>query len=48
MLAGAGVLVGAAAVAVKVNDDAGHAAAAAQRSWRVVKTLVLNIKEWVV
>lgn len=40
---GGGVAVGAGAVAL--NDDAKHAWAAAQRTYRVAATLALNIKE---
>lgn len=45
VIAGGGIAIG--AVAVTINDDAKHAYVAAQRSYRVVTTLVLNIKEYV-
>lgn len=45
LIAGGGIVIGAAAVTI--NDDAKHAYIAAQRSYRVLGTLVLNIKEWV-
>jgi hypothetical protein len=43
LVAGGVVAVG--AVAVATNDDAKHAWTAAQRSYRVLSTLVLNIRE---
>jgi aarF domain-containing kinase len=43
LVAGGAVAVG--AVAVATNDDAKHAWTAAQRSYRVLSTLVLNIRE---
>jgi aarF domain-containing kinase len=43
LVAGGAVAVG--AVAVATNDDAKHAWTAAQRSYRVLSTLVLNISE---
>ena len=45
VLIGGGVVVGATAIAV--NEDARHVYVAAQRSYRVVSTLVLNIREYV-
>jgi aarF domain-containing kinase len=45
VLIGGGLVIGAAAVAV--NEDARHVYVAAQRSYRVVSTLVLNIREYV-
>jgi hypothetical protein len=45
LLTGGGLAIGAAAVTI--NDDAKHAYVAAQRSYRVVATLVLNISEYV-
>ena len=45
LITGGGVAIGAAVVTV--NDDAKHAYVAAQRSYRVVATLVLNIREYV-
>lgn len=45
LIAGGGIAIGAAVVTV--NDDAKHAYVAAQRSYRVVATLVLNIREYV-
>lgn len=44
LIAGGGVAIGAAAITI--NDDAKHAYVAAQRSYRVVGTLVLNIKDY--
>jgi aarF domain-containing kinase len=44
-LAVAGGVVAVGAVAVATNDEAKHAWTAAQRSYRVLSTLVLNIKE---
>lgn len=45
MIVGGGLVIGAAAIAV--NEDAKHAYVAAQRSYRVVATLVMNIREYV-
>ena len=45
LIAGGGLAIGAGVVTI--NDDAKHAYVAAQRSYRVVGTLVLNIKEYV-
>jgi hypothetical protein len=45
LITGGGIAIGAAVVTV--NDDAKHAYVAAQRSYRVVATLVLNIREYV-
>ena len=45
LITGGGIAIGAAFVTV--NDDAKHAYVAAQRSYRVVATLVLNIREYV-
>ncbi|KAI4696237.1 uncharacterized protein J4E88_000410 [Alternaria novae-zelandiae] len=44
LITGGGVAIGAAIVTV--NDDAKHAYVAAQRSYRVVATLVLNIRDY--
>ncbi|KAL6707195.1 hypothetical protein ACN47E_004742 [Coniothyrium glycines] len=44
LIGGGGIAIG--AVAVTINDDAKHAYVAAQRSYRVVTTLVLNIKDY--
>lgn len=44
-IAAGALTIGAAAV-VTVNDDAKHAYTAAQRSYRVLATLYLNIKEY--
>ncbi|KAI4652338.1 hypothetical protein J4E93_002539 [Alternaria ventricosa] len=44
LITGGGVAIGAAVVTV--NDDAKHAYVAAQRSYRVVATLVLNIRDY--
>ena len=45
MIAGGALTIGAAAIAI--SDDAKHAYIAAKRSYRVVETLALNIKEYV-
>ena len=45
MIAGSGLAIGAGVVTI--NDDAKHAYVAAQRSYRVVATLVHNIREYV-
>ena len=45
LITGGGLAIGAAAITI--NDDAKHAYTAAQRSYRVLGTLVLNIKEYV-
>lgn len=45
-ITGGGLAIGA-AVLVAVNEDAKHAYVAAQRSYRVAETLVLNIREYV-
>lgn len=42
---GGGIAIGAAVITV--NEDAKHVYVAAQRSYRVVETLVLNIREYV-
>ncbi|KAJ4365311.1 hypothetical protein N0V83_008931 [Neocucurbitaria cava] len=44
LIAGGGLAIGAGVVTI--NDDAKHAYVAAQRSYRVVGTLVLNIKDY--
>jgi aarF domain-containing kinase len=44
-IAGGALTIGAAAITI--NDDAKHAYTATQRSYRVLETLVLNIKEYV-
>jgi hypothetical protein len=45
LIAGGAFTIGAAAVTV--SDDAKHAYTATQRSYRVLETLVLNIREYV-
>ena len=45
LIAGGGLAIGAGVVTI--NDDAKHAYIATQRSYRVVGTLILNIKEYV-
>lgn len=45
LITGGGIAIGAAVVTI--NDDAKHAYVAAQRSYRVLSTLVLNIREYV-
>lgn len=45
VLLGGGLVIG--ATAVTFNEDARHVYIAAQRSYRVVSTLVLNIREYV-
>jgi aarF domain-containing kinase len=45
LIAGGALSIGAAAITM--NDDAKHAYTAMQRSYRVLETLVLNIKEYV-
>lgn len=45
LIAGGGLAIGTAVVTV--NEDARHAYVAAQRSYRVAETLVLNIREYV-
>jgi aarF domain-containing kinase len=45
VVAGGALTIGAAAVTI--NDDAKHAYTATKRSYRVLETLVLNIKEYV-
>jgi aarF domain-containing kinase len=45
LIAGSGLAIGAGVVTI--NDDAKHAYVAAQRSYRVAATLVLNIREYV-
>lgn len=45
VIAGGALTIGAAAITI--NDDAKHAYTATQRSYRVLETLVLNIKEYV-
>jgi hypothetical protein len=45
LITGGGLAVGAGVVTI--TDDAKHASVAAQRSYRVVATLILNIREYV-
>ena len=45
LIIGGGIAIGAAIITV--NEDAKHVYVAAQRSYRVVETLVLNIREYV-
>ena len=48
LVAGGGLAFSAGVVSVTLHDDAKHAYVAAQRSYRVLTTLVLNIHEYVV
>jgi hypothetical protein len=45
LITGGGLAIGAGVVTI--SDDAKHASVAAQRSYRVVATLMLNIREYV-